>query len=76
MGNLIVIIGWITAGVGGSCLAVAIAGFTGWLASIAWVAFSESFRSICKAESLIHEYRKNREEFMALKAAKDGADNG
>lgn len=30
----------------------------------AWVAASNRFRGICKAESLIFEYRKNRGEFL------------
>ena len=30
----------------------------------AWVAFSNRFRDICKAESLIFEYRKYREQFL------------
>lgn len=30
----------------------------------AWVAASNRFRGICKAESLIFEYRKYREQFL------------
>lgn len=76
MNSLITFIGVLVVGVGSGCLAVALVGLAGWLACIAWVAFSESFRPICKAESLIYEYRKNREEFMAWKAVKDGAESG
>lgn len=31
----------------------------------AWADFSNKFRSVCKAESLIYEYRKYREQFLA-----------
>lgn len=30
----------------------------------AWIGASNRFRDICKAESLIFEYRKNREMFL------------
>lgn len=30
----------------------------------AWISASNRFRDICKAESLIFEYRKNREMFL------------
>lgn len=29
-----------------------------------WIGVSNRFRDICKAESLIHEYRRNREKFI------------
>ena len=29
-----------------------------------WIGVSNRFRDICKAESLIHEYRRNREKFL------------
>lgn len=29
-----------------------------------WICASNRFRDICKAESLIHEYRRNREKFL------------
>lgn len=72
MDNIALAIGKIVMVVGGGTIAVGIIGFIGWLAGLAWVLFSETFRDICKAESLIFDYRKNREEFMAWKAVKDG----
>ena len=58
-------IGTIVCGLGGGLLCLAGVGFLGWLACCAWAAFSNRFRAICKAESLIFEYRKYHEQFMA-----------
>lgn len=58
-------IGIIVCGLGGGLLCLAIVGFLGWVVCCAWVAFSNKFRAICKAESLIFEYRKYHEQFMA-----------
>jgi hypothetical protein len=71
LGNLLILFGGCTALIG-------IIGFIGWLALMAWVWFSVTFRKILTAESLIVEFRKNREEFMAWKALKDEErkDNG
>ena len=45
-----------------------------------WIAASNKWRRILRAESLIYEYRKNRDEFMMWKhelvERKEGADNG
>jgi hypothetical protein len=30
----------------------------------AWIAYSQSFRDICKAESMIHGYKVNREKYF------------
>lgn len=37
----------------------------------AWVVASNRFRAICKAESLILEYRKNRDEFLRWRSKKE-----
>lgn len=58
-------IGIIVCGLGGGLLCLAIVGFLCWLVCCAWAAFSDRFRAICKAESLIFEYRKYHEQFMA-----------
>ena len=68
LGNFLIVVG------GGTAL-VGIIGLVGWLASVAWVWFSCTFRKILTAEILIVEFRKNREEFMAWKALKDGDGN-
>ena len=65
LGNMLIVFG------GGTAL-IGIIGFVGWLASMAWIWFSCTFRKILTAEMLIVEFRKNREEFMAWKAVKDG----
>ena len=65
LGNFLIVVG------GGTAL-VGIIGLVGWLASVAWVLFSCTFRKILTAEILIVEFRKNREEFMAWKAVKEG----
>ena len=64
-------VGQVVVCLGGACLGLAIIGFIGWLAGMAWILFSDNFRNICKAESLIFEYRKNRTEFMAWKGLKE-----
>ena len=64
-------LGRIVLGLGGVLIAIAVVGFLGWLAGFAWIMFSDQFRHICKAESLIFEYRKNRTEFMAWKGIRE-----
>ena len=58
-------IGIIVCGLGGGLLCITLVGFLGWVVCCAWAAFSDRFRAICKAESLIFEYRKYHEQFMA-----------
>lgn len=36
-----------------------------------WIGVSIRFRSILKAESLIYEYRKNRDEFLRWRSKKE-----
>lgn len=67
MNNLPTIIGHIVLIVGGTICGIGVLGFLGFISCCAWIAFSESFRDICKAEKLIFEYRKNREEFIRWK---------
>lgn len=59
------IIGIIVCVLGGGLLCVAIVGFLGWLVCCAWIAFSNKFRAVCKGESLIFEYHKYHEQFLA-----------
>ena len=59
------IIGIIVCWLGGGLLFVAIVGFLGWLVCCAWIAFSNKFRAVCKGESLIFEYHKYHEQFLA-----------
>lgn len=53
--------------VGGLLTVVLLLGLLSYLVCCAWVAFSNKFRDICKAESLIFEYRRQKSEFMAWK---------
>ena len=69
-------IGTIVLCFGGSFLALYIIGLLAYFATDVWVVFSEKFRRICKAESLIFEYRRNRTEFMAWKELKEMQEDG
>ena len=65
-------VGSIVCGIGGSLLCIGVVGFLAWGVSCAWVLFSNQFRAVCKAESMIFEYRKYREQFLAWMEAKAG----
>lgn len=65
-------VGVVVCVLGGGILGIAIACFFGWLALCAWALFSNQFREVCKAESMIFEYRKYRKEFLAWIESKDG----
>lgn len=58
------IVGVFFVTIGGIAAVLAALCFFWWLADIAWIAASNRFRDICKTESLIHEYRRNREKFL------------
>ena len=72
MGDIALWLGMVLMGTGGALVALAIIFFAGWLVCVAWIAFSTEFRAICKAEGLIFEYRKNREQFLEWKEANNG----
>ena len=61
--------------VGGALLAIFVLSLLGQVAVIAWIAASNKWRNILKAESLIYEYRKNRKEYLLWREQKqkDGA---
>lgn len=50
--------------IGGTELAFLLMTVIGLAACKAWICMSNRCRDICKAESLIHEYRRNRGEFL------------
>jgi len=50
--------------IGGTALLILLAAVIVCAACFAWIFASNAFRNICKAESMIHEYRKNREKFL------------
>lgn len=64
-------VGKLLCGFGGGFLCLIILGLLLYFVCVAWIAFSNKFRDICKAESLIFEYRKNRHEFMVWKHTKE-----
>ena len=72
MNDIYLFIGKLICGLGGGVLALALLGLIGYLCCEAWIAASNRFRDICKAESLIFEYRKNRNDFMYWKHMKKG----
>lgn len=53
--------------IGGIVITVLILGLLAYLSGCAWVDASDRWRSICRAESLIHEYRKNRNKYLEWK---------
>lgn len=50
--------------IGGIAAILAALCFLWWLVETAWIAASNRFRDICKAESLIFEYRRERKEYL------------
>lgn len=64
MENNFIVIGQYICIVGGFLFALILSGFLAYLAVSIWVAFSNKFRNVCKAESLIFEYRKERNEYL------------
>jgi hypothetical protein len=72
MNEVVYGVGVIVTVLGGLLFAGIAIVFLGELFCITWASFSERFRDICKAESLIHDYRKNREKFLEWR---DGEEN-
>lgn len=64
MNNIALAVGVVVMTLGGILLTSALILLLGQAVLLAWISFSDKFRAICKAESLIFEYRKNREKFM------------
>jgi hypothetical protein len=58
--------------VGGLALMGAIVGLLVWLIARVWITASNRWRGILRAESLIYEHRKNRDEFLQWKEEQDG----
>lgn len=59
--------------IGGLLLSLSVIGLLGYIAGCIWAIASDRWRLICKAESLIFEYRKKRSEFLEWK--KGGGDH-
>lgn len=71
MNDFYMFVGQILCGLGGGLLCLCVVGILLWFTCELWIWVSDRFRDICKAESLIFEYRKNRHEFMVWKHTKD-----
>lgn len=74
--NVALILGNIVLIFGGVLASTALLGFLLWLMTKAWDAFSNNLRSICKTESLIWEYIRNRHEYHMWKALKGESEDG
>lgn len=71
--NLMMTIGAFFIIVGGTVLLGVACLTLAWILGALWISVSEKWRNICKAESLIFEYRKNRSEYLWWKEhVKDG----
>lgn len=53
--------------VGGLTVALLVLAILVWLMAMAWIGASNRWRGICKAESLIHEYRRERKQYLYWK---------
>lgn len=64
-------IGYTLMVIGGTFLVIFLIATIAYIACFVWIHASNRFRDICKAESLIHEYRRNREKFLEWLAKGD-----
>lgn len=55
-------------------LGLGLIAYLGYWMAIAWIKTSNAWRNILKAESLIYEYKQNRDEYLEWKETlKDGS---
>ncbi len=57
---------------GGLLLLAALTGLVVYLVGQIWIEASKRWRAILRVESLIYEYKLNREEFLRWKEEQDG----
>lgn len=79
MENFVEAVGIFAVVAGGLAVMCALVFLFWWLAEQIYIAASNRFRDICRAESLIHEYRRNRSEYLWWKEHVKGdiyKDNG
>lgn len=63
--------------IGGVALVAIVLGLAVYAAGLAWIAASNKWRDILRAESLIYEYRMNREAYIKWREKANRAqDNG
>ena len=65
-----IILFWIGAGVV-IVLGLLLLAFLTYLMAIVWIMASNAWRRILRAESLIYEYKQNRDEYLAWKETLD-----
>ena len=65
-----IILFWIGAGVV-IVLGLLLLAFLTYLMAIVWIRVSNAWRRILRAESLIYEYKQNRDEYLAWKETLD-----
>lgn len=73
MDEFIYSVGMIVSVMGAIAIIIALLLFVWWGLSCIWIAASNKFRDICKAESLIFEYRIYREQFMTWLKKEEGS---
>ncbi len=71
MGDICTAIGELFCVIGGVSLALLVLGLLASFVCTVWIDTSNKFRRICKAESLIFEYRENRDKYLEWKRAKE-----
>lgn len=71
MSNFYCAIGRFLVVAGGLLLCAALVALLMELCCEAWMAASNKFRKVCRGESLIFEYWKNREEFLEWREIKN-----
>lgn len=59
---------------GAAVIAAVLVGLAWGLIGQIWIDASNRWRNICKAESLIHEYRRERENYLRWKEADNGGE--
>ena len=69
------IIGGLFMIIGGATICFALVALLASLATELWIDASNRFRDICKAESLIHEYKRERDKYMKWKEETNGKHN-
>ena len=62
--SVMINIGAFFAIAGGIIMMLFVVGTVGYLVALLWISACNKWRAICRAESLIFEYRKNRKDFL------------
>lgn len=75
--SVMVNIGAVFMLIGGVALVAIVLGLAVYAAALAWIAASNKWRDILRAESLIYEYRMNRKSYIEWRGkANKAQDNG